>query len=87
MRRIAAEQLVSYGIGRKVNEQTGQRELMDSEIWIWVVQPDGRVDFRRQDLQPLIDQGLTITDLVFDSRCFGDRACLLRSQVRRGNRG
>jgi hypothetical protein len=90
MRQIAAEQnatIVSYGIGRKMSEQTGRRELIDSEIWIWVVKPDGTVDFRRQDLQPLADQGLTIETLISGSRCFGDRLCMLRSQSRRGDRG
>ncbi|AFY38249.1 filamentous hemagglutinin family outer membrane protein [[Leptolyngbya] sp. PCC 7376] len=90
MRRIAAEQqatLVSYSIGRQIIDSNGQREQIDSEIWIWVVQPDGSMDFRRQDLQAITAQGLSVEDLVSDSRCFGDRLCMLRSQSRRGGRG
>ncbi|AFY38246.1 filamentous hemagglutinin family outer membrane protein [[Leptolyngbya] sp. PCC 7376] len=90
MRQIAADQqatLVSYAIAREVVEQRGQRDLVNSEIWIWVVQPSGTVDFRRQDLQSLTAQGLELDDLVSASRCFGDRVCLLRSQTQQVSQG
>ena len=90
MRRIAKEQnatLVSYSVSRQVVESGRQRELVESDLWIWVMQPDGTLDFRRQDLTALQQQRLTISDLISDSRCFGDIACIRRSQLRRSNRG
>ncbi|NJN74254.1 MAG: CHAT domain-containing protein [Limnothrix sp. RL_2_0] len=86
IQRIAKEQqstLVSYAIGRKIMEVRGNRRLVDSEILMWVVKPDGQIDLRRQSLDELLAQNISINDLIRGSRCFDDVVCLGRSALNR----
>lgn len=86
IQRIAKEQqatLVSYSIGRKVMEVRGNRRLVESEILIWVVTPDGQIDLRRQSLDEFREQNISINDLIRGSRCFDDLVCLGRSTLNR----
>ena len=79
IRQIAKEQnstITSYSIARQIQEIQGERKVVEVALWIWVVQPDGSVHFRKRDLADLRQQGMTITDLIIDSRCFGDPMCL-----------
>ncbi|WP_421656669.1 CHAT domain-containing protein [Leptothermofonsia sp. ETS-13] len=47
----------------------GKQRGRESELFIWVVQPNGRVDFRRVDLKPLWQKNATLTEVVQVARC------------------
>ena len=55
--------LVSYTVRRKIFETGGTRHLRDAELFIWVIQPTGDVDFRQVDLG-----SISLEDLVATSR-------------------
>lgn len=68
--------LVSYSIIKEVIETEGQRKLQDSELYIWVVQPTGKIDFRRISLKSLLGkEQVSLKALISGSRCFSFR-CL-----------
>ena len=46
----------------------GKQRARESELFIWVVSPNGRVNFRRVDLKPLWSQELTLAKLVSITR-------------------
>jgi CHAT domain-containing protein/Flp pilus assembly protein TadD len=64
----------------------GKLKGPEIELFIWVVQPTGKVDFRRVDLRPLHQENLSLSKIVTASRCLTPtRAC--RSLVRSLSRG
>lgn len=59
IKRIAQAQnatLVEYSVIRNNFEVAGRRQLKESKLHIWVVQPTGAVAFRQVDLKPLWQQ-------------------------------
>jgi CHAT domain-containing protein/Tfp pilus assembly protein PilF len=68
IRQIAKEQnatLVSYGIvPDEAFKFRGKQRGREAELFVWVVQPTGKVTFRRVDLKPLWKLNLTLPDLV-----------------------
>ncbi|MBT9316907.1 CHAT domain-containing protein [Leptothoe spongobia] len=62
--------LVSYTVIKDVDERQGTRTLKDNEIYIWVVQPNGTVDWRHSDLDSLLGQDSSLSELIQASRCF-----------------
>lgn len=68
LQRIAQEQnstLVSYSIMKQVKDDSGVRQLEDSELYIWVIQPTGEVTFRQVDLKSL---NQSLEELVAETR-------------------
>ena len=71
--------LVSYSIIKEVVEADGQRKLQDSELYIWVTQPTGQIEFRRISLKGLAEQETLLKTLITKSRCF-TRSCVRSKQ-------
>ncbi len=73
IRQIAQQEnatLVEYSfIGDRNFKSRGKQRAREEELFIWVVQPTGKVAFRRVDLKPLWEKGATFTDVVTISRC------------------
>ncbi|MEG4069554.1 CHAT domain-containing protein [Microcoleus sp. Pol11C2] len=73
IQQIAKQQnstLVSYSIIKEVREADGQRKLQDSELYIWVMQPTGKIDFRRISLKGLVEEKTSLKALITEGRCF-----------------
>ena len=72
IRRIAQEQnatVVEYSfVGDRNFKSRGKQRAREEELFIWVVQPNGKVA-RRVDLKSLWQKGGTFTDAVRISRC------------------
>jgi filamentous hemagglutinin family protein len=68
IKRIAKTQnatLVEYSVIRHNFEVAGRRQLKESQLHIWVVQPTGAVTFRQVDLKPLWQRNdSSLRDLV-----------------------
>ena len=62
--------LVSYSIIKEAVEADGQRKLQDSELYIWVTQPTGQIEFRRISLKGLAEKETLLRSLITKSRCF-----------------
>ncbi|MEG4409193.1 CHAT domain-containing protein, partial [Microcoleus sp. MON2_D5] len=92
IQQIAKQQnstLVSYSIIKKVVEADGQRKLQDSELYIWVMPPTGKLEFRRISLKRLVEEQTALKALVTQGRCFIP-SCLRnkqRSQPTRNSTG
>ena len=73
IRQVAKEQnatLVSYGIiPDEAFKFRGKQRGREAELFIWVVQPTGKVTFRRVDLKPLWKRNITLQELVKVSLC------------------
>ena len=82
IRQIAQQHnatLVSYTI--IPDEQfkfRGKQRGREAELFIWVVQPDGKVTFRRVDLKPLLQKDITLQQTVTVSRCLRLRSSAQR---------
>lgn len=48
----------------------GKQRGREQELFIWVVQPNGKVAFRRVDLKPVWQKGGTFADIINISYCF-----------------
>ncbi|NER35964.1 MAG: CHAT domain-containing protein [Oscillatoria sp. SIO1A7] len=90
IKQIAAAQnatLVQYSIIKQPFDRDGKRQILESEIYIWVVQPTGQVTFRSVDIfdiDPLWQQQENYIELaVSQARCF-DPLC--RHRLRRQSR-
>ncbi len=83
IRQIAKQQnatIVSYTVvpdkqfkfrGKQRGEKVG--------LFIWVIQPDGKVSFRQQDLRPLRQQQISFEELADASRCLrADRTVCIK---------
>ncbi|MEG4111868.1 MULTISPECIES: CHAT domain-containing protein [unclassified Microcoleus] len=62
--------LVSYSLIKEVIEADGQRKLQDSELYIWVTQPTGKIEFRRISLKRLAEEKTSLKALITQGRCF-----------------
>jgi CHAT domain-containing protein/tetratricopeptide (TPR) repeat protein len=62
--------LVSYSIIKEAVEADGQRKLQDAELYIWVTQPTGQIEFRRISLKGLAEKETLLKTLITKSRCF-----------------
>lgn len=73
LKQIARQQnatLVEYAIVPDDDFKfRGKQRARESELYIWVVQPDGKVDFQKVDLKPLWQKNITLTDVVQVARC------------------
>ncbi|MEG5163764.1 CHAT domain-containing protein [Microcoleus sp. AT3-A2] len=73
IKQIAKEHnstLVSYSLIKEDVEAEGQRKLQDSELYIWVIQPTGKIDFRRINLKGLVEEKTSLKALITEGRCF-----------------
>ncbi|WP_373525867.1 tetratricopeptide repeat protein, partial [Nostoc sp.] len=74
IRQIARQQnatLVEYAIVPDDDFKfRGKQRGREQELFIWVVQPSGKVAFRRVDLRPLWQKGGTLADVINISHCF-----------------
>ncbi|MEG4090697.1 CHAT domain-containing protein, partial [Microcoleus sp. Pol12B4] len=73
IKQIAKEHnstLVSYSLIKEVVEADGQRKLQDSELYIWVTQPTGKIEFRRINLKGLVEEKTSLKALITQGRCF-----------------
>ncbi|MEG4006827.1 CHAT domain-containing protein [Microcoleus sp. Pol11C1] len=73
IQQIAKERnstLVSYSLIKEVVEADGQRKLQDSELYIWVTQPTGKIEFRRISLKRLAEEKNSLKALITQGRCF-----------------
>ncbi|MBD1920035.1 CHAT domain-containing protein [Microcoleus sp. FACHB-831] len=72
LKSIAKEQnatLVEYSIIRNAFDVQNKRQINESELYIWVVQPTGEVAFKKVDLKPLWQrQKTTLSDIVANTR-------------------
>ncbi|WP_421655854.1 hypothetical protein [Leptothermofonsia sp. ETS-13] len=72
MQQIAKAQnasLVQYSIIYDDFTLQGKQEARQSELYIWVIEPDGTITFRKTDLKPLWQQqNISLADLVVQSR-------------------
>jgi filamentous hemagglutinin family protein len=62
--------LVSYSIIKEDVEVDGQRKEQDSELYIWVTEPTGQIEFRRISLKGLAEKETLLKTLITKSRCF-----------------
>jgi filamentous hemagglutinin family protein len=62
--------LVSYSIIKEDVENEGQRKVQESELYIWVTQPTGQIEFRRISLKGLAEKATLLKTLIIKSRCF-----------------
>jgi hypothetical protein len=56
IKQIAEQQnstLVTYSIAKRYFQVKGKTVTRESELLIWVIQPTGKINFRRVDLKPL----------------------------------
>ncbi|MGB7895336.1 MAG: CHAT domain-containing protein, partial [Microcoleus sp.] len=51
-------------------EADGQRKLQESELYIWVTQPTGSIEFRRISLKRLVEEKTSLEALITQGRCF-----------------
>ncbi len=79
IQKIAKEKnstLVQYSIIPEKFLLQGKIRGVPSELFIWVIQPTGKVAFRRVDLKPLRQQQNTsLSGMVAAIRCFNNSAC------------
>ncbi|MEB3826117.1 CHAT domain-containing protein, partial [Phormidium sp. CCY1219] len=79
IKQIAAAQnatIVQYSYIREAFPVGNAKRLLESELYIWVIQPSGEIHFRRSDLKPLWQERDTSLDkLVGYARCFDNLAC------------
>ncbi|OLP20005.1 hypothetical protein BST81_02725 [Leptolyngbya sp. 'hensonii'] len=71
MRRIARERqatLVEYSVITDDITRNSILESLETELFIWVVQPSGQTHFRRSSLKALDEKNLRLKDLVAASR-------------------
>jgi tetratricopeptide (TPR) repeat protein len=72
IQQIAKDQnatIVEYSIVRNAFQVEGKREIQESKLYIWTIQPTGEIAFRRADLKPLWQQQNTsLSGLVSNSR-------------------
>ncbi len=67
--KAANATLVEYAIINDDFEEQGKWNSRESQLFIWVIQPTGKVDFRQVDLTPLWwEKNLSLPDLVANSR-------------------
>jgi CHAT domain-containing protein/Flp pilus assembly protein TadD len=82
IRQIAKQQnatLISYAIvSDKQFKFRGKQRGQEAELYIWVVQPNGKVTFRQADLKTLRQKNMTLAQLTNASRCLisSRRDCL-----------
>jgi CHAT domain-containing protein/tetratricopeptide (TPR) repeat protein len=73
IRKIARQQnatLVEYALVPDDDFKfRGKQRGREQELFIWVVQPNGKVSFRRVDLKPLWEKGGTLADVINISQC------------------
>lgn len=60
--------LVEYSIIPEDFLAQGKMRGLGKELFIWVVRPTGQVAFRRVNLKPLLQSGISLKDLVINSR-------------------
>jgi CHAT domain-containing protein/tetratricopeptide (TPR) repeat protein len=61
--------IVEYSIIDDGSKIQGKQESRESELYIWVIKPNGKVTFRKVDLKPLWQKdNITLTELVTNSR-------------------
>lgn len=79
IKKIAAQQnatIVQYSIIQNFLNIQGKQKKVDSELYIWVIQPTGNIIFRSISLKKLWQQQHTsLQELVFASRCFSNDIC------------
>lgn len=71
IQQIAKDQnttLVEYSVIPDRFQMKGKTEIMESELFIWIIQPGGKVTFRRSNLKPLRQQNTSLSDLVSNTR-------------------
>ncbi|MEM9164972.1 MAG: CHAT domain-containing tetratricopeptide repeat protein, partial [Cyanobacteria bacterium P01_F01_bin.4] len=75
--------LVSYAIVQDTIDTQGVRALHPTDLYIWVVNPNGEVHFRQTPLSDLHAQGRSLEQLVSDARCLANTLrCQKRNQSR-----
>jgi CHAT domain-containing protein/Flp pilus assembly protein TadD len=92
IRQIAAEQnatIVQYSqVQGNLYNLDIDRFWEESELYIWVIEPSGKVTFRRTDLKPLWqEQNSGVSELIATARCFGNWSCRRNITVARNSRG
>lgn len=92
IRQIAAEQnatLVQYSqVHGNLYNFNMDKFWEESELYIWVIEPSGKVTFRRRDLKPLWqEQNRGVSELIATARCFGNLSCRRNITVARNSRG
>jgi CHAT domain-containing protein/tetratricopeptide (TPR) repeat protein len=79
IKQVAQQQnatLVEYAIVPDDDfKAQGKQRAKESELFIWVVQPSGTVSFRRVDLKPLWQNGVTLAEVVRIARCLVPVSC------------
>lgn len=71
IRQVAKEHnatLVEYSVNYDTVPVQGKQQTQESELQIWVIQPNGEITLRRSDLKPLRKQNTSLADLVSSSR-------------------
>lgn len=60
--------LVEYSLNYDTVPVQGKQQTQESELQIWVIQPNGEIALRRSDLKSLRKQNISLADLVSSSR-------------------
>ncbi|MBD2194502.1 MULTISPECIES: CHAT domain-containing protein [Calothrix] len=72
IKQIAKQQnatLVQYSIIYDDFKVAGKQQAKESDLYIWVIKPNGEVTFRKADLKPLWQKdNTTLEELVFNTR-------------------
>ncbi|MDF5716796.1 MAG: CHAT domain-containing protein, partial [Rhizonema sp. NSF051] len=72
IKQVAKQQnatLIEYSIITDEFNVEGKKEAKESELYIWVIKPTGKITFRQVDLKPLWQKEKTsLTDLITSSR-------------------
>jgi CHAT domain-containing protein len=79
IKQIAAAQnatIVQYSYIREEFTVGNLERLLESKLYIWVINPTGEVSFRRTDLKPLWqEQDTWLAKVIADARCFDNLIC------------
>jgi CHAT domain-containing protein/tetratricopeptide (TPR) repeat protein len=90
IRQIARQQnatLVEYAIAPDDDFKfRGKQQAREAALFIWVVQPAGKISFRQVDLRPLWQKGTTLAGVVQLARCLspGENCGAIARAIRPG---
>jgi CHAT domain-containing protein/tetratricopeptide (TPR) repeat protein len=90
IRQLAHQQnatLVEYAIAPDDDFKfRGKQQAREAALFIWVVQPAGKISFRQVDLKPLWQKGTTLAGVVRLARCLspGENCGAIARAIRQG---
>ncbi|MCT7994807.1 CHAT domain-containing tetratricopeptide repeat protein [Laspinema olomoucense] len=91
IKQIAVAQnatIVQYSLIRDRPLEAPAQTFLESELYIWVIQPNGEIIFRRTDLKPLLEEhNAGLTQIIADARCFDNFLCRRHLRIAQSREG